>query len=341
MPAYTISNLIKRFGRTTALDDLSFHLAAGEFVVVLGPTGAGKTTLLRTLAGLEKPDAGTIIENTSDITHLTPAARDMAMVFQNFSLYPRKTVRENLAFGLRPAWRNIPEEEITRRVIWAAELLGLTEKLAQRPTELSGGQQQRVAIGRAIVREPKLFLFDEPLASLDAKLRESMTLEIHRLQRRLNVTMLYVTHDSMEAMSLADRIIVLDQGRILQIGAPHELYNSPASPRVGRMLGTPPINLLPTAAAKTLFPSLQPPENTQTIGIRPEHLTLTRSPDGTAKIRVIEHLGATTIAYLHATAAGESIELRATLGPTTALQVGDHVTLSTTNSLAWPEPLTL
>jgi ABC-type sugar transport system ATPase subunit len=237
------------------------------------------------------------------------------MVFQNFSLYPRLSVYDNLAFPLRPTWRRIARDEVDRRVKWAAELLGISDKLRQMPAQLSGGQQQRVAIGRAIVREPRLFLFDEPLANLDAKLREHMTVEIHRLQRRLNVTMLYVTHDQTEAMSLADRVIVLDEGRILQAGAPDEIYRRPNSPRVARMFGSPPINLLSEDEARRLglvpaFP---------TIGIRPEHVRLKSNPTGLARSTLIERLGPMTVVRLDA----RGVALRAVTDPSRPVSLGD------------------
>jgi len=333
MPAYRIDNLSKQFDQSTALDGVSFEANAGEFVVVLGPTGAGKTTLLRTIAGLEAPSAGRVLADGQDITRESPAARDMAMVFQNFSLYPRLTVYENLAFPLKPRWRGINADEINRRVTWAAELLGITSKLQSRPTELSGGQQQRVAIGRAIVREPRLFLFDEPLASLDAKLRESMAIEIHRLQRRLNVTMLYVTHDQIEAMGLADRIVVLDKGRVLQIGTPQEVYAKPASPRVARMLGSPPINLLTPAEFSSFLG--QPPASVGTLGIRPEHITLRTG--GPAKVRLVERLGAITVLVLNYA----GIDLRVTVGPIVDVKIGDDFTPSVDPGrvLQWGGPI--
>jgi multiple sugar transport system ATP-binding protein len=309
----------RRFGRVTAIEGVSLVADEGEFVVVLGPTAAGKTTLLRTICGLEKADGGSVLEDGRDISRQAPAERDIAMVFQNFSLYPRLTVYDNLAFPLRPKWRQIPKAEIDRRVKWAAGLLGMSDKLQQKPTTLSGGQQQRVAIGRAIVREPKLFLFDEPLASLDAKLREQMAVEIHRLQRRLNVTMLYVTHDQIEAMSLADRIVVLDQGKVLQVGTPDEVYNRPASARVARMLGSPPINLFTPDQATTLGLRSAP-----TSGVRPEHVKMIPNPAGVAKAIVVEHLGPVSVAVLDA----NGIKVRATVGPTEPVKVGDTFDLS-------------
>jgi multiple sugar transport system ATP-binding protein len=339
MPRYAIHNLTKRFGRVTALDGVSLDAADGEFIVVLGPTGAGKTTLLRTVAGLEPADAGSITADGADVSSLAPAERDMAMVFQNFSLYPRLSVYDNLAFPLRPRWRRIPQAEIDRRVTWAAELLGLTPKLRSRPTELSGGQQQRVAIGRAIVREPQLFLFDEPLASLDAKLREQLAVEIHRLQRRLEVTMLYVTHDQTEAMSLADRVVVLDRGKVLQTGKPDEVYFRPNSPRVARMLGSPPINLLDREEASRLgiapAPERQASAPAETFGLRPEHVALVPVADrpGRARVLVAEHLGPVTVLLLEA----HGVRLRSTVPPTHPARFGDTYDLRVDpdNVLAW------
>jgi multiple sugar transport system ATP-binding protein len=315
LPRYEIAGLTRAFGGVRAIDDIHFAAEPGEFLVILGPTGAGKTTLLRTVAGLERADAGRLLADGEDISNLPPAARDMAMVFQNFSLYPRLTVYENLAFPLRPRWRRMSRAQIDQRVVWAAELLGISSKLDQRPTQLSGGQQQRVAIGRAIVREPKLFLLDEPLASLDAKLREQMTIELHRLQRRLRVTMLYVTHDQIEAMSLADRIVVLDAGKVLQIGTPDDVYRRPASPRVAQMLGSPPINLLSGDEAAALgLPSAK------TVGIRPEHLAIEPIADGGAVATVVEHLGPVTVVVL----AFKNLKLRCTCHPAADVRVGAH-----------------
>ena len=216
-----------------------------ELLVVLGPTGAGKTTLLRTIAGLEQPDAGTITMAGRDVTALDPASRDVALVFQNFSLYPRWSVRRNLEFPLRAPGRNIPEAEIQSRIAWAADLLRITRYLDREASRLSGGEMQRVAIGRAIVRRPRLFLMDEPLTNLDAKLREALRVELVELRRELKTPMVFVTHDQAEALSMADRIVVLSEGRILQTGAPREIYERPASPVVALQLGQPAINLLP------------------------------------------------------------------------------------------------
>jgi multiple sugar transport system ATP-binding protein len=298
MPAYAIEGLTVGFGaagRPPALSGVGFGIAAGEILVILGRTGSGKTTLLRTLAGLQKPDAGSILEGSVDITRLPPHARDMAMVFQNFSLYPNMTVRENLCFPLRAKALGLAPAEIAARAEAAAAALGLTGLLDRAPHALSGGEMQRVAIGRALVRRPKLFLMDEPLASLDAKLRERMILEIHRLQRSLGCGMIYVTHDHAEAMSLADRILVLDQGKVLQIGPPEEIYRRPADSVVARILGRPGINLLTVEEAGRMG---LPLSGARAIGIRPENWRVTSDPSGPAVATVVEHLGPQTALVL-------------------------------------------
>lgn len=303
MPAYAIEGLTVAFGGEDtgrpALSGVGFQVAAGELLVVLGRTGSGKTTLLRTMAGLQRPGEGSIFEegiaeNGSaenariDISGLPPHKRDMAMVFQNFSLYPRMSVRENLSFPLRARALGLPASEIGSRVSEAASALGLTDKLDRRPHELSGGEMQRVAIGRALVRRPKLFLMDEPLASLDAKLREHMVVEIRRLQRSLGCAMIYVTHDHVEAMSLADRILVLDRGKVLQTGPPEDIYRQPIDSRVARMLGRPGINLLTCDQAERLG---LPLSGKRMVGIRPESWRVTADPAGPAFAAVVEHLG--------------------------------------------------
>jgi multiple sugar transport system ATP-binding protein len=238
----------KRFGDTTALREVTLDVGPGELLVVLGPTGAGKTTLLRTIAGLETADSGTVLMAGRDVSDAPPAERDVALVFQNFSIYPDRTVRGNLEFSLRapprPGAAKPTKQEIADRVAWAAKLLRIEELLDRPASRLSGGQMQRVAIGRAIVRRPRLFLMDEPLTNLDAKLRESLRVELVLLQRTLKTPMVYVTHDQAEALSMGDRVVVLDRGRVLQTGTPREIYERPASPVVARQLGQPKINLL-------------------------------------------------------------------------------------------------
>ena len=243
-PFLKIDNLSKNYGETQALSEISLSLHAEELLVVLGPTGAGKTTLLRLIAGLETADTGRITVNGADITHQLPAERDIALVFQNFSLYPNKTVRQNLAFPLQAPGRNLSKTDIENRISHTADLLRITPLLDRPATHLSGGEMQRVAIGRAIVRQPQLFLLDEPLTNLDAKLREVLRVELIRLQRDLRTPMIYVTHDRVEALSMGDRIAVLSDGKILQIGSPEDIYQQPNSPTVARQLGYPPINTI-------------------------------------------------------------------------------------------------
>jgi multiple sugar transport system ATP-binding protein len=302
-PILTLTNISKHFGETQTLSEVSFGLHPEERLVILGPTGAGKTTLLRTIAGLEEPDCGHLTLHGADITHTTPAERDIALVFQNFSLYPNKTVKENLAFPLRAPKQNLTENEIDQRIIEVAKTLHITSLLNRPAKHLSGGEMQRVAIGRAIVRRPKLFLLDEPLTNLDAKLREVLRVEIIRLQRELRIPMIYVTHDQTEALSIANRIIVLSEGRILQTGSPQDIYNHPNTPNIARQLGYPPINLIDVHQSKGhwLTPSNTPiiiaksnSPNQATLGIRPEAIALDggKTP---AKIDVVEDMGPATI----------------------------------------------
>src|SRR2546423_11915579 len=227
-----VRQLTKRFGRTCALDEVCVNVATDELLVVLGPTGAGKTTLLRTIAGLEAPDSGTITMAARDVTQEAPAARDVALVFQNFSLYPDRTVRQNMEFPLRAPGRNLSREQVRKQVEWAADILKISHLLDRPSTRLSGGEMQRVAIGRAIVRRPKMFLMDEPLTNLDAKLRESLRVELVMLQRELRTPIIFVTHDQTEALSMAHRIVVLSEGTVLQAGTPQEIYRNPVSPAV-------------------------------------------------------------------------------------------------------------
>ncbi len=329
MPAYAIEGVSAAYGtgssQRPALSGVGFQVGAGELLVVLGRTGAGKTTLLRVLAGLQKTTGGRILEagdpqGPKDISALPPHMRDMAMVFQNFSLYPNMDVRENLSFPLRAKALGLPGSEIAARVAQAAETLGLADKLARRPHELSGGELQRVAIGRALVRRPKLFLMDEPLASLDAKLRERMVLEIRRLQRSLGCGMVYVTHDHVEAMSLADRILVLDRGKLLQEGPPADIYRHPADSRVARMLGRPGINLLSHEEAARMG---LPPSGNRLVGIRPESWKVTADPKGPALAAVVEQLGPQMALVLDV----QGIVLRVTASPLLRAKAGDRFRL--------------
>ena len=287
MAEVVLSNLSKSFGRTRAVIDLSLTIADGEFVVVLGPTGAGKTTTLRLIAGIERPEAGTITIGGRRVETLAPAERDVTFVFQQYSLYPHLTARENLAFPLKAPGRAMSRTEIDARVAEVARLVRIDHKLDNRATRLSGGEMQRVAIGRALVREPTIYLMDEPLSSLDAKLRAELRLELKHIQRDLGATILYVTHDQVEAMTMADRIGILEAGRLVQIGTPREIYESPANLHVAARLGQPTINLVPPG----LLPGPPAPSGTRTVGARTEHLTIARDAQGNGRIDWIEHLG--------------------------------------------------
>ena len=265
-----IENVSKRFGDVQAVANLNLDIKSGEFIVLLGPSGAGKTTTLRLVAGLETPEAGRVHIGGRDVTTLAPALRDVTFVFQQYSLYPHLSVFDNLAFPLRSPMRPTAEAEITRKVNDIARMLRIEDKLPSSATKLSGGQMQRVAIGRALVRNPAIYLMDEPLSSLDAKLRNDLRLELKRIQQDLCATMLYVTHDQTEALTLATRVGVLQQGRLVQLGTPRQIYEDPVSSYVASRLGAPRINLVPRSA----LPALAGPEQATTVGIRSEHLLL-------------------------------------------------------------------
>ncbi|MGF6650420.1 multiple sugar transport system ATP-binding protein [Paraburkholderia youngii] len=286
MSEIRLHGVMKRFGDIVAVDDVSFDVKEGEFVVLLGPSGAGKTTTLRLIAGLERPDEGEIFIDGAAAKDMHPADRDVAFVFQQYSLYPHLTVFGNLAFPLRSPRRRVSEAEVTARVQMVAQMLHIESKLGNLATHLSGGEMQRVAIGRALVRQPKVFLMDEPLSSLDAKLREEMRIELKRLHRTIGATIIYVTHDQVEATTLADRIGILEQGRIVQIGAPRDVYGNPASLGAAQRLGSPPINLLPPM----LFDPSTTPAGTSTVAIRPEDIVL-HAPDtrDVINLRVLEY----------------------------------------------------
>ncbi|WP_027142889.1 ABC transporter ATP-binding protein [Mesorhizobium sp. WSM3626] len=314
-----IKGVTKNFGEQTAVNGLDLHISDGEFVVLLGPTGAGKTTTLRLIAGLERPDAGTIEIGGHDATNLSPAERDTAFVFQQYSLYPHLSVFDNLAFPLRSPARKIPEDQIRRRVEEVAKMVRIHHKLANRSTKLSGGEMQRVAIGRALVRKPSIYLMDEPLSSLDAKLRADLRLELKRIQSELGATMLYVTHDQIEAMTMADRIGILADGVLVQIGSPRTIYSEPANLHVAARLGQPAINLLPTG----LLPDGGAPVGTKTIGARTEHLAIEKAMNGHADgvVDWVEHLGDQN--HLHVTVGPK--KLVTLTDPDTDLAQGDKV----------------
>jgi ABC-type sugar transport system ATPase subunit len=297
----SIQHLGKDHGATQVLGDVSLEIADGELLVLVGPSGCGKSTLLRCIAGLETLSRGTIAIDGRDVTHVEPRDRDIAMVFQSYALYPHLTVRENLAFGLK--MRKTPPAEIATRVGEAAAMLGLDQLLERRPGQLSGGQRQRVAMGRAVVRRPKVFLFDEPLSNLDASLRGQMRVELMRLHQKLSATMIYVTHDQVEAMTLADRIAVLNKGALQQVGPPDELYGQPANLFVARFIGTPEMNVIDAAVARRVGLIGDLPEAAKSVGIRAEGLIVARPQavvgDGAlALVEVVEHLGWEALLHL-------------------------------------------
>lgn len=283
-----LDNVTKSFGNTEVIPPINLEIEEGEFMVFVGPSGCGKSTLLRLIAGLEDVTSGKIEIDGRDATRIPPAKRGLAMVFQSYALYPHMSVRRNIAFPLKMA--GMDKAEIDSRVSNAAEVLNLTEFLQRRPGQLSGGQRQRVAIGRAIVREPAAFLFDEPLSNLDAALRVNMRLEISDLHHSLKTTMVYVTHDQVEAITMADRIAVLNAGRIEQLGSPLELYRTPRNLFVAGFIGSPKMNFINGEEASK--------RNAETMGVRPEHIVVSKSSgDWKGKVRAVEHLGSDT--YLH------------------------------------------
>jgi multiple sugar transport system ATP-binding protein len=265
MASIALEGVSKNFGSVAALGGVSLDVADGEFFVLLGPSGAGKTTLLRVIAGLERPDGGIVRMNGEDVTATPPAQRDCSFVFQQYSLYPHLTVYDNLAFPLRAPMRRVPEREIGERIERVAATLHIEGKLQRKATQLSGGEMQRVAIGRALVRQPRVFLMDEPLSSLDAKLREELRVELKRVQRQSGATVVYVTHDQVEATTLADRIAILEAGQVRQVGTPERIYRSPDSIHVAQRLGSPQINVLPAA-----WFARQHPSGVANVAIRPE-----------------------------------------------------------------------
>ncbi|TCD15113.1 ABC transporter ATP-binding protein [Oricola cellulosilytica] len=295
MGSLELRNVRKSFGSVDVLRGINLEVADGEFVVFVGPSGCGKSTLLRIIAGLEHATEGSLIIGGRDVSAVPPAKRGIAMVFQTYALYPHLNVRDNMGLGLKQA--GMPKADIAARVKTAAAMLSLDALLERRPAELSGGQRQRVAIGRAIVREPDLFLFDEPLSNLDAALRVQTRLEIARLHDEIGTTMVYVTHDQVEAMTLADRIVVLHGGVIQQVGSPMELYNDPANIFVAGFIGSPKMNFIEGSVVGR--------DGVHTLGVRPEHITLdSEGGDIEGRVTHVEHLGADTNIYLDCAAVG-------------------------------------
>ena len=338
MAALAMHGVSKRFGSVLAVDDVDLAVAHGEFVVLVGPSGCGKSTTLRMISGLESVTAGRILIGGHDVTEVAPARRGVAMVFQSYALFPHMTAAQNIGFGLRLA--KVPRAEIARRVAEVAETLQIEALLGRYPRELSGGQRQRVAIGRSIIRDPQVFLFDEPLSNLDAALRVRMRLEIARLRDRLDATMVYVTHDQTEAMTLADRIVVFDHGRIEQIGAPEELYEAPANRFVAGFIGAPAMNFIDAAVEATdggepqvRFGDVSLPAGRLrdaapgpvTLGVRPEHLSIVPAAESDffGRVEIVEKLGAESLAYLQTEFSAEPVTIR--LSEERGVQPGDEV----------------
>ncbi|MBD3297177.1 MAG: sn-glycerol-3-phosphate ABC transporter ATP-binding protein UgpC [candidate division Zixibacteria bacterium] len=330
MSTLELRGLTKRFGEIEALNAIDLTVDQGDFCVLLGPSGCGKSTALRCIAGLETITDGDVIINGDRVNEKTPKERGIAMVFQTYALYPHMTVRENLAFPLKMS--KMPKDEMEKRVRDAASLLRIEPMLERRPRELSGGQRQRVAIGRAIVREPTLFLFDEPLSNLDAKLRNDMRLEIAALHRRLEATVIYVTHDQVEAMTLGKTIVVMNDGRIEQVGTPDEVYQRPATPFVAGFVGMPAMNFITGEIRNDAFegngfeiPVSVDHEGETLLGVRPEDINL-GGDHGEGEVEIIENLGADRYAYLKETDTRKRWAVR--LNADESVDVGQAVNLS-------------
>ncbi len=321
MADVALRNVTKTYGKTVALSSVSLEIPDGAFVVLLGPTGAGKTTTLRLVSGLDRPDAGDIEIAGRSVLDDTPAQRNVAMVFQQYSLYPHLTVRDNLAFPLRSPILKTPADEIARKVKEVAEVLHIGHKLDNKATALSGGEMQRVSIGRALVRSPEIYLMDEPLSSLDAKLRADLRIELKRIQADLGATLLYVTHDQIEAMTMATHVGVLDEGRLVQFGPPREIYEDPVSLYVAGRLGLPRINALPAS----LFAGA--PAGAKTIALRPEHIT--QGEGKPSRVVRVEHLGDQT--RLHLDLEGHGIVTLTDVR--TEIEPGDTIAIQPRNPL--------
>ncbi len=309
MSELTLQNITKTFGAITALNDVSFTVQNNEFFVLLGPTGAGKSTTLRVICGLEKPDSGHILLDGEESDHLTPADRDVAIVFQQYSLYPTMTVYDNMAFPLRAPGRRLSEADIRQKIEAAAEKLRITHLLNRKTVQLSGGEMQRVSIGRAIVRRPRVFLMDEPLSNLDAKLREALRAELKHLQKVEGVTTLFVTHDQIEALTMADRIGVLNRGKLIQVGTPEDIYDRPFNTYVAKLVGTPRINLLAAEKVNGVcrltdlgieldFENAGNLPEKFILGVRPEDVTLNPAGQFGGEISITEPLGVETVVHI-------------------------------------------
>ncbi len=332
MADVALQNITKRFKTVTALKNVSFEIKDGEFFVLLGPTGAGKTTTLRVIAGLERQDEGSVLFDGEPVDHLTPSERDVAFVFEQYSLYPTMTVYDNLAFPLRSPLRRMPEDFIRQRVRETAEKLNIDHLLERTTANLSGGEMQRVSLGRALVREPRIFLMDEPLSNLDAKLREALRVELQHLQKTEGSTTLFVTHDQIEALTMGDRIAVLNKGRIVQIGTPEDIYDRPATTFVAQLVGTPRINLLEAAredstlhiANSTIhlpIPADGDLPASFLVGVRPEDVQIHSEGEFAGQLALTEPLGVETVLHVKA---GEQTLLSLVPGMTD-LRVGDAV----------------
>ena len=332
MGAIKLSAAEKWFGQTQVIKGVDLTINEGEFVVFVGPSGCGKSTLLRMIGGLEDISRGTIEIDGIDVSNQPPSQRGLSMVFQSYALYPHMSVRDNMGFSLKTA--GVADAQIREKVDAVAATLKLTDYLNRRPKDLSGGQRQRVAIGRSIVREPTAFLFDEPLSNLDAALRVEMRYEISKLHQALAATMIYVTHDQVEAMTLADRIVVLDAGRVIQVGTPRELYNHPVNTFVAQFIGSPKMNVMPCSTSGNTYqlpggrtgPCSATAAAATQIGIRPEHLAIVSQGEGMTDgtVDVVEYLGADTFVLLDCAALGQ---LSARISGETDLQPGETVGL--------------
>ncbi len=330
MTGVTLSNVIKKYGETQVIHGIDLEIEDGEFCVFVGPSGCGKSTLLRMVAGLEETTGGTIEIGPRDVTHMDPAERGVAMVFQTYALYPHMTVAENMGFGLK--MNRHPKDEIAAKVAEASRVLKLDDYLTRKPKALSGGQRQRVAIGRAIVRGPEVFLFDEPLSNLDAELRVEMRVEIARLHNEIGATMIYVTHDQVEAMTLADKIVVLRAGKIEQAGRPLDLYNDPDNQFVAGFIGSPAMNFIAghSDGGDLILPGGAKIRTNLSrkadilVGIRPEHL-VRNDADGaiSMQVEVLEHLGGVTL--LHGPLEGSDQQIVASLNGISVVEVGETV----------------